>query len=172
MFASKQHCRDPGTADSSGTKLWKTVKQQAKVWMFHVALSIAWRWKKYSTTANLPRRGRPLKVKGCRKSTLIMQAAKRSIAQVGKSVDKAAISLALCRYDFMKQWQEAKPLLNHKIKKSCLQFTTDNVRDNPRFPDLARWENSFYVWPTCKDTAEHSIHASKPINSQKYSAII
>uniref|UniRef100_A0A3P8R957 Transposase Tc1-like domain-containing protein n=1 Tax=Astatotilapia calliptera TaxID=8154 RepID=A0A3P8R957_ASTCA len=111
------------------------------------ALNIPWstvqaiiqKWKEYGTTVNLPRQGRPPKLTGRTRRTLIRNAAKRpmvtldelqrSTAQVGESVHRTTISRALHKVGLYGRVVRRKPLLTENQKKSRLQFATSHVGD-------------------------------------------
>ena len=88
--------------------------------------------RKYGTTANLPRHGRPPELTGWARRALIREAAKRpmvtleelqrSTAQVGESVHKTTISQALQKPGLYGRVARREPLLkqNHAIcHKPC-----------------------------------------------------
>ena len=81
--------------------------------------SIIQKWKKYGTTANLPRHGRPPKLTVRARRALVREAAKRpmvtleelqkSTAQVGESVQRTTISRALHKSDPYGRVERGKP---------------------------------------------------------------
>ena len=113
------------------------------------ALNIVQKWKKYGTTANLPRHGRPPKLTGRARRAFIREAAKRpmvtleelqrSTAQGGESVHRTTISRALHKSDLYRRVARRKPLVKKSHKKSCLQFVRSHVGDTENMWKKVLW---------------------------------
>lgn len=140
--------------------------------------SIIQKWKKYGTTANLPRHGRPPKLTERARRALVREAAKRpmitleelqkSTAQVGESVHRTTISRALHKSGLHGRVARRKPLLKERHKKSRLQFAKSHVGDTANMWKKVLWSDETkielfglnakrYVWRKT-NTAHHPEH--------------
>lgn len=140
--------------------------------------SIIQKWKKYGTTANLPRHGRPPKLTERARRALVREAAKRpmitleelqkSTAQVGESVHRTTISRTLHKSGLFGRVARRKPLLKDRHKKSRLQFARSHVGDTANMWKKVLWSDETkvelfglnakrYVWRKT-NTAHHPAH--------------
>uniref|UniRef100_A0A8C6VA09 Glutamate receptor n=1 Tax=Neogobius melanostomus TaxID=47308 RepID=A0A8C6VA09_9GOBI len=121
--------------------------------------SIIWKWKEYSTTANLPRHGRALvrNVTKCPKITL--EELRRTAAELGESVHGTTISRTLHKSGLHGRVARRKPLLKGGHKKSRLKFSISHMEDTATMWKRVLWSDETkielfgpnakrYVWHT------------------------
>ncbi|CAB1432769.1 unnamed protein product [Pleuronectes platessa] len=146
--------------------------------------SIIRKWKEYGTTANLPRGGRPPKLKSRTRRKLIREATRRpmvtleelqrSTAEVGESVHRTTISRLLHKSGLYGRVARRKPLLKGIHKKSRLEFARSHVGDTANMWKKVLWSDETkielfglnakrYVWrkPNTAHHPEHTIPTVK-----------
>ena len=105
----------------------------------------------YGTTANLPRGGRPPRLKSRTRRKLIREATRRpmvtleelqrSTAEVGESVHRTTISCLLHKSGLYGRVARRKPLLKGIHKKSCLEFAKSHVGDTANMWKKVLWSD-------------------------------
>lgn len=102
--------------------------------------SIIKKWKEYGTCLNLPRAGRPYKLRDRARRRLMREATKTptttlkefkaSLAQMGKTVHTTTVARALHQLKLYGRVAKRKPLLKKAHIKSHLEFAQRHVGDS------------------------------------------
>ncbi|KAI4875985.1 hypothetical protein NFI96_009096 [Prochilodus magdalenae] len=137
--------------------------------------AIILKWKKYQTTANLPRPGHPSKPSAQTRRRLIRDAAKRpmitldelqrSTAEAGDSVHRTTTSRTLHKSALYGRVARRKPFLKDIHKKSGLKFATSHLGDTPNMWKEVLWSDETKIElpghnakRSKRNTAHHSEH--------------